>query len=37
MSRRPDGVVAWVSKPIPELDEFEQAASRWFGQSQKCT
>jgi hypothetical protein len=29
---RPDGVIAWAaSKDDPEVDGFEQAATRWFG------
>lgn len=33
---RPDGVVAWVGEGTPNHEEAAQAASRWFGQPERC-
>jgi 2-polyprenyl-6-methoxyphenol hydroxylase-like FAD-dependent oxidoreductase len=32
---RPDGFVAWAGEAVPNLQDFAQAASRWFGEPEK--
>jgi 2-polyprenyl-6-methoxyphenol hydroxylase-like FAD-dependent oxidoreductase len=33
---RPDGVIAWACEGQPSLNEFEEAAIRWFGQPESA-